>query len=222
MRFLRGARQRAHGRFLHRKVPLSCAFLKNTRLTIFVVCHGRRTTKKKQQTTAHLRQRPTSPGDGVQHCLPCAGVETHGKQNKKRKNQHRAGPAVGRPPPRRSRPPATTPSGTHCRGRHPWPGSAPAGSVPPHGWSPPLRHYPPVRKRKGRRLPVRERKGRRLPSLSAGVGGEGTAGRGGILGGGILAAAGSWGRRLPRPGARVDASQGRELGRQARAAASRG
>jgi hypothetical protein len=42
----RGARQRAHGSFLHGKVPLPRAFSKNTRLTIFAVRHARRTAKR--------------------------------------------------------------------------------------------------------------------------------------------------------------------------------
>jgi hypothetical protein len=120
--FYRGARQRAHGGFLHVKVPLPCAFSKNTRLTIFAVRHARRTAKK--LTYSGLTETAAaSPGDGVQHRLPCAGVERHGKQNKKRKKitkggahrrlattasepptghhtaHHRAGVTLPRPPP---------------------------------------------------------------------------------------------------------------------------
>jgi hypothetical protein len=75
----------------------------NARLKIFVVRYGWRTTKKKQQTAAPSRRHPTFLGDGVQHPLPCVGVETHSKQTKKRKKQHRDGPAAGWPPPRRGR-----------------------------------------------------------------------------------------------------------------------
>jgi hypothetical protein len=83
----RGARQRAHGSFLHGKVPLPRAFSKNTRLTIFAVRHARRTAKR--LTDGGLT------GTAAASHIVCRAPElsrTANRTKKKKKNNNGRGP----------------------------------------------------------------------------------------------------------------------------------